>query len=111
RYSLLQHLLAKGDQGGSREIASFEIARSYYVRLPGESTAFPLDLSVQQSSPPDFILRLHATSALNLDMRTTWDPHANQITAASMTAVVSGAERSLALSLFDSHPVVVPPGV
>jgi LPS-assembly protein len=108
RYSLLQHLLGKGDQGGSREIASFEIARSYFVRLPGESTAFPLDPSVQKNSPLDFILRVNATSALNLDMRTTWDPHANQMTSASVTAVVSGAERSLALSLFDSHPVVIP---
>jgi hypothetical protein len=111
RYSLLQHFLAKGDQGGSREIASFEIARSYYVRLPGESTAFPLDPSVQKSSPLDFILRVNATSALNLDMRTTWDPHANQVTSASMTTVLSGAERTLAFSLFDSHPVVIPPGV
>ena len=108
RYSLLQHFLAKGNEGGSREIASFEIARSYYVRLPGEGTAFPFDPSVQKSSPLDFILRVNATSALNLDMRTTWDPHANQITAASMTAVLSGAERTLALSLFDSHPVVIP---
>jgi LPS-assembly protein len=108
RYSLLQHLLAKGAEGGSREIASFEIARSYFVKLPGEGTAFPLDPSVQKSSPLDFILRATATSALNLDVRTTWDPHANQITAASMTAVLSGAERTLSLSLFDSHPVIVP---
>ncbi len=108
RYSLLQHFLAKGKEGGSREIASFEIARSYYVRLPGEGTAFPFDPSVQKSSPLDFILRVNATSALNLDARTTWDPHTNQVTAASMTAVLSGAERTLALSLFDSHPVVIP---
>jgi len=109
RYSLLQHFLAKGEQGGSREIASFEIARSYYVKLPGATTAFPLDPSVQKSSPLDFILRVNATSALNLDVRTTWDPHANQITAASMTAVLSaGADRTLALSLFDSHPVIIP---
>jgi LPS-assembly protein len=108
RYSLLQHFLAKGDQGSSREIASFEIARSYYMRLPGESTAFPLDASVQKSSPLDFILRVNATSALNLDMRTTWDPHANQVTSASVTAMMSKAERSLSLSLFDSHPVIVP---
>ena len=38
RYSLLQHLLAKGETGGSREIASFEIARYYYFKLPGEGT-------------------------------------------------------------------------
>jgi LPS-assembly protein len=108
RYSLLQHFLAKGNEGGSREIASFEVARSYYVRLPGEGTAFPFDPSVQKSSPLDFILRVNATSALNLDVRTTWDPHANQITSASMTAVLSGKDRTLALSLFDSHPVIVP---
>ncbi|HEX7528173.1 MAG TPA: LPS assembly protein LptD, partial [Thermoanaerobaculia bacterium] len=108
RYSLLQHLLGKGNEGGSREIASFEVARQYFVRLPGQSTAFPLDPSVQKSSPVDFILRVNATSALNLDVRTTWDPHANQVTSASVTAVVSRAERSLALSLFDSHPVILP---
>ncbi|MFI5119876.1 MAG: LPS-assembly protein LptD [Thermoanaerobaculia bacterium] len=108
RYSLLQHLLAKGNEGGSREIASFEIARSYYVRLPGEGTAIGPVLDAQRSSPWDFILRVNATSALNLDVRTTWDSHADQVTAASVTAVLSGAERTLALSLFDSHPVVIP---
>jgi LPS-assembly protein len=108
RYSLLQHLLAKGDQGGSREIASFEVARQYFVRLPGEGTAGGPALTAQRSSPWDFILRMNAASSLNLDVRTTWDPHANQVTSASVTAVVSGAERSLALSLFDSHPVVIP---
>ena len=58
RYSLLQHLLAKGDKGGSREIA--------------------------------------------------WDSHFGQVTAASVTAILSGNDRSLALSLFDSHPVIIP---
>ena len=108
RYSLLQHLLAKGDEGGSREIASFEVARRYFFRLPGGGTAFPIDPSVQRSSPWDFILRVNAASSLNLDVRTTWDSHANQWTSASVTLAVSGAERSLALSLFDSHPVILP---
>ncbi|HSB63902.1 MAG TPA: LPS assembly protein LptD [Thermoanaerobaculia bacterium] len=108
RYSLLQHLLAKGNEGGSREIASFEVARRYFVKLPGEGTAAGPALDSQRSSPWDFILRVNATSALNLDVRTTWDSHANQVTAASVTAVLSGKERTLALSLFDSHPVIVP---
>jgi LPS-assembly protein len=108
RYSLLQHLLAKGDQGGSREIASFEVARQYFVRLPGESTTTGPVPDAQRSSPWDFILRVNATSSLNLDVRTTWDSHANQVTSASVTAVMSRAERSLSLSLFDSHPVIVP---
>jgi LPS-assembly protein len=111
RYSLLQHLLAKGDQGGSREIASFEIARQYFVRLPGEGTVLGVTPGAQRSSPIDFILRLNTASALNLDARTSWDPHTNQITAASVTAAVSGAERTLALSLFDNHPVVSAGGI
>jgi len=108
RYSLLQHLLGKGAEGGSREIASFEVARQYFVRLQGEGTVSGPMPDAQRSSPWDFILRANATSSLNLDVRTTWDSHANQITAASVTAVVSAAERSLSLSLFDSHPVIVP---
>ena len=108
RYSILQHLLAKGNEGGSREIASFEVARQYFVKLPGEGTAAGPAPDAQPSSPWDFILRVNATSALNLDVRTTWDSHASQVTAASVTAVLSGAERTLALSLFDSHPVIVP---
>ena len=109
RTSLLQHLLAKGEQGGSREIASLEIARRYFVKLPGDGTAAGPLPGTQKSSPWDLILRVNATSALNLDVRTTWDSHADQITSASVTAVVSGAERSLALSLFDSHPVIPAP--
>ena len=108
RYSLLQHLLAKGDQGGSREIASFEVARQYFVRLPGEGTAYGPAPDAQRNSPWSFILRVNATSSLNLDVRTTWDSHANQVTSASVTAVMSRGERALALSLFDSHPVIVP---
>ncbi len=111
RYSLLQHLLAKGNEGGSREIASFEVARQYFLRTPGGGTAFPIDPSVQRSSPWDFILRVNAASSLNLDVRATWDSHANQVTSASVTMAVSGAERSLALSLFDSHAVVLPPAL
>jgi LPS-assembly protein len=108
RYSLLQHLLAKGNEGGSREIASFEVARQYFVKLPGEGTAAGPAPDAQRSSPWDFILRVNATTALNLDVRTTWDSHAGQVTAASVTAALTGAERALALSLFDSHPVVIP---
>jgi LPS-assembly protein len=111
RYSLLQHLLAKGDTGGSREIASFEIARYYYFRLPGEGTAYGPTPGVQSTSPTDFILRVNAAQGLNFDSRVTLDTHFSQMTSASVTAVLTGGERSLALSLFDSHPVVLPPGV
>ncbi len=108
RYSLLQHLLAKGEKGGSREIATFEIARFYYFLLPGEKSPGGPGPVAQRSSPTDFILRVNATQGLNFDGRVTWDTHFGQVTAASVTAVLAGGERSLALSLFDSHPVIVP---
>lgn len=111
RYSLLQHLLAKGDTGGSREIASFEIARYYYFRLPGEGTLAGPTPGVQRTSPTDLILRVNAAQGLNFDSRVTLDSHFGQMTAASVTAVLSGGERALSLSLFDNHPVVIPPGV
>jgi LPS-assembly protein len=108
RYSLLQHLLAKGETGGSREIASFEIARNYYFLLPGENTPGGAGPVAQRSSPTDFILRVNAAQGFNFDGRVTWDTHFNQMTAAGITAVLSGGDRSLALSLFDSHPVIIP---
>lgn len=108
RYSLLQHLLAKGEQGGSREIASFEIARTYAFRLPGEGTPSGASAVAQRTSPTDFILRVNAAQGLNFDSRVTLDTHFSQVTSASVTAILTGGERSLALSLFDSHPVVIP---
>ncbi len=108
RYSLLQHLLAKGETGGSREVASFEVARYYYFRLPGEGTAYGPSPTAQRSSPWDFVLRVAGGQGLNFDSRLTWDSHYGQVTSASVTAVLSGGERSLALSLFDSHPVIIP---
>lgn len=108
RYSLLQHLLAKGEKGGSREVASFEIARYYYFRLPGEGTPYGPGPIAQRTSPTDFILRVNAAQGLNLDSRVSLDTHFSQVTSASVTAILTGGERSLALSLFDSHPVVIP---
>jgi LPS-assembly protein len=108
RYSLFQHLLAKGETGGSREVASFEIARFYYFKLPGEGTLYGPSPTAQRSSPTDFILRVNAAQGLNFDSRVTWDTHYGQVTSASVTAILTGGERALALSLFDSHPVVIP---
>ncbi len=108
RYALVQRLLAKGDTGGSRELASLEIARFYYLKLPGEGTAAGPLPTAQRTSPTDFILRVNGGSGLNFDGRLTWDTHYGQVTAASVTVMLSAQERSLALSLFDSHPVVIP---
>jgi hypothetical protein len=51
---------------------------------------------------------VNAAQGLNFDSRVTWDTHFGQVTSASVTAILAGGERSLALSLFDSHPVIIP---
>ena len=89
RYSLFQHLLAKGEKGGSREVASFEIARFYYFLLPGEKSPSGPGPVAQRSSPTDFILRVSAAQGLNFDSRVTWDTHFGQVTAASITAILT----------------------
>lgn len=113
RYGIVQRLLGKGKQGGSREIASLEVSRPYYFRLPGEGTPSGPSPILTRNAPIDATLRVNAGAGFNLDARTTWDTHFNQITASSLTASFAAGERSLFLSLFDSHPVTppAPPGV
>ena len=103
RYSLIQRLLAKGKQGGSREIASLEIGRTYYFRLPDYGASAPLP-GVSAHSPVDVILRVNPVPSLMLDARTTWDAAANQITQSSLSANISAKDRTLSLSYFSSHP-------
>lgn len=109
RYSLVQHLLAKGKKGAAREIATLEFGRTYAFKLPGEGTPVGVtDPSLTRNGPVDATLRFFASSNFNFDVRSTWDTHANQITSASLTANFSAAERTLNLSLFDSRPVLAP---
>jgi hypothetical protein len=109
RYGLVQRLIAKGKQGGSREIASLEITRPYYFRLPGEGTPGGPSPALTKNAPVDATLRVNATSSLNFDARATYDMHFGQLTAASLTANVAGKDWSTSLSVFDSHPVSPPP--
>jgi LPS-assembly protein len=109
RYGLVQRLIAKGKQGGSREIASLEISRPYYFKLPGEGTPGGPSPTLTKNAPVDAILRVNATSTLNFDARATYDTHFGQLTAASLTANVAGKDWSAALSVFDSKPVSPPP--
>ena len=109
KYGLVQRLIAKGKQGGSREIASLEISRPYYFKLPGEGTAAGPNPTLTKNAPWDVTLRVNATAGLNFDARATYDAHFSQLTAASLTANVAGKDWSAAVSLFDSHPVAVPP--
>jgi LPS-assembly protein len=106
-YGVIQRLLGKGKQGGAREIASLEISRPYYFRLPGEGTLYAPSPLLTRNAPVDTTLRVNATANFNFDARATYDTHNAQITSASLTANFSAADKSLALSLFDSRPVGV----
>ena len=108
RYALVQRLLAKGKEGGSREIASFEISRIHYFHLPplGSSGYLP---DADQNSPVDATLRVNATSALNLDARTTWDLKRSVVTSASLSANLNLKDRSLSVSYFESRPATCIP--
>src|SRR5207247_849353 len=100
RYALVQRLLGKQKKAAAREIASLEIGRSYFFRFPGEIGGVPAATTLQRSSPVDATLRVNTGPVLNFDARSTFDPHANQVTSASVTANVNSKERSLSLSLF-----------
>jgi hypothetical protein len=103
RYSLIQRLLAKGKQGGSREIASLEIGRTYYFRLPDYGGVVAPDLA--KNSPIDVTLRANVSQNLNLDARTTWDTKAGQVTSASLSANLTAKDKNLSFSYFESNPV------
>jgi len=108
-YALVQRLLAKQKQGSTREIASLEFNRTHLFRLPGEGTPAGPSPYAESDGPLNAILRVNASSALNLDARAAWDLQHGQMTSASLTAILSGKESNLALSLFSSNPVIVPP--
>lgn len=107
RYALVQRLLAKGKEGGSREIASLEIGRTYYFRLPDYGAS--VVTGVYKNSPIDAILRVNASQNLNLDARTTWDAKAAQVTSASLSATLNAKDKSLSLSYFESNPTTCTP--
>lgn len=104
RYALVQRLLGKGKEGGAREIASLELSSTYYIKaLPGSGSFAP-----SRNAPLDAVLRLNASSKLNMDGRVTYDASARQVTSASLTASLNAEGRSLSLSVFDSRPVGAP---
>jgi LPS-assembly protein len=113
RYALVQRLLAKGQKGSAREIASLEIGQTYYFTLPGAGTSFGPSPLVSKQGPIDTILRVVAGPGFNLDGRASWDVKASQLTSSSVTANWVSGNSSVALSYFFSNPVTVapPPGV
>jgi LPS-assembly protein len=109
RYALVQRLLAKGEKGSAREIASLEIGQTYYVSLPGTGTSFGPSPLASKLSTIDTVLRVVAGPGFNLDGRASWDLKASQLTSSSVTTNWVSGGSSVALSYFFSNPVVAAP--
>ncbi len=109
QYGIVQRLLGKGAEGSARELASLEISQTYSFRLPGEGTVYGPAPGTPRLGTLDATLRVVAGTGLNVDARTSWDVKADQLTATSLTANWTAGESAVALSLFDSNPVVPPP--
>jgi hypothetical protein len=109
RYGLVQRLLGKGAQGSARELASLEIAQTYSFRLPGEGTSAGASPLAARLGTLDTTLRAIAGAGLNLDARASWDTRANQLVATSLTANWTAGDAAVAVSLFQSNPVVPKP--
>jgi LPS-assembly protein len=105
RYAIVQRLLGKAGKAAAREIASLEVSRTYNFQFPGEAAQGVVATTLQRNSPIDATLRVNTGPNFNFDARTTYDAHASQVTAASVTAGITKDDRSLSLSLFDSRPV------
>lgn len=108
RYALVQRLLAKSGDAAAREVASFEISRLHYFRLPGEGTPTGALRGLSRDGPIDAALRVYTGGGVSLDARTTYDAKARQVTSASVSANLAAGERTLNLSIFDSRPVGAP---
>jgi len=113
RYALVQRLLAKGEQGSARELASLEVGSTYYFQLPGAGTNFGPGPLASHTGTLDTTLRVVAGPGANLDGRASWDLKASQLTSSSLTANWTSGEATVALSYFYSNPVTLapPPGV
>ena len=109
RYALVQRLLAKGAKGSAREVASLEIGSTYYFTLPGAGTNFGPSPLASHGGTLDTTLRVVAGTGLNLDALASWDLKASQLVSSSLTANWAHRESAVALSLFYSNPVTLPP--
>jgi LPS-assembly protein len=108
-YALVQRLLAKGAQGSAREVASLEVGSTYYFTLPGTGTNFGPSPLASHVGTLDTTLRVVAGTGLNLDARASWDLKASQLVSSSLTTNWTYRDSAVALSLFYSNPVTLPP--
>jgi LPS-assembly protein len=112
RYAIVNRLLARteGVKGSAEEIASLEIAQTYAFEFPQTLTPIPPSVQQRQTGPYEGILRIVQPGIFNVDGRVAYDPYANQLTAATVTAGVHRGANYANFSWFGSRPVVTTPG-
>ncbi len=112
RYAIVNRLLARSAEfkGSAEEIASLEIAQTYAFEFPQTLTPIPPEFQVRKTGPFEGTLRLSRAGLLHLDGRVSYDPYANQLTSATVTAGSNWGPNYVNISWFGSRPVVTTPG-
>ncbi len=92
-------------KGSAEEIASLEIAQTYAFEPPQTLTPLPPELE-RKTGPYEGILRHHPARVFHVDGRLFYNPYANQVTNASVTAGTNWKSSYANFSWFASRPVV-----
>jgi LPS-assembly protein len=112
RYAIVNRLLARaeGAKGSAEEIASLEIAQTYAFEFPQTLVPIPPEVEQRKTGPFEGILRLARPGLFHVDGRLAYDPYANQLTAATVTAGANWGPNYANFSWFGSRPVPTTPG-
>jgi LPS-assembly protein len=112
RYAIVNRLLARsaGMKGSAEEIASLEIAQTYAFDFPQTLVPLPPTVTQRKTGPYEGILRIARPGLFNVDGRLAYDPYANQVTNATVTAGGNWGSTSANFSWFGARPVVTTPG-
>ena len=108
RYAIVNRLLARteGVKGSAEEIASLEIAQTYAFDFPQTLVPVPPTFEQRKTGPYEALLRISRPGLLHVDGRLAYDPYANQLTTASVTAGATWGSNYLNASWFGARPVV-----
>jgi len=112
RYAIVNRLLARSAQakGSAEEIASLEIAQTYAFEFPQTLVPIPPEVEQRKTGPFEGILRIARPGLFHVDGRLAYDPYANQLTAATVTAGANWGPTYANFSWFGSRPVPTTPG-
>ncbi len=111
RYAIVNRLLARaaGVKGSAEEIASLEIAQTYAFEDPQTLVPLP-EFDPRNTGPYEALLRIAQPGFFHVDGRLAYDPYANQVTGATVTAGSNWGPNYVNFSWFGARPVPTTPG-